>query len=216
LNTNMCCPAPLSPAQSRRDEPSQLSARDRLESVIREQHREGLMVQRKTRKRKHKVGIYTMVTPQVYGFPSPVTRDIRHWWIRWDSVPERTDLHTTDVFVHQSLGNPFLLRRQYMSEGWNTYVVLQDITHKGPTTAIAIGYPKEWASQSSQLSRWGADVILRLHVDICRINGKLASYPHVEPDPEYNPKEHLEMYQKKNEIRGDLALQIFREFFTSS
>ena len=163
-----------------------------------------------------KVGTYVVLTPQVYGFPLPINKNITHRWVRWDTIPERTDLQSTDVFVHENLGNAFLLRKQYMSEGWNTYVILQDITHKGPTTAIAIGYPKEWSNHFSELSKWGADVILRLHVDICRINGKLASYPHVEPDPEYNPKEHLEMYQKKNEIRGALALQIFREFFTCS
>jgi hypothetical protein len=59
-------------------------------------------------------------------------------------------------------------------------------------------------------------MILRLHVDICRLHGKLVSQPHVEPDPEYNPKEHWDMYRKKNEIRGAVALQILREFFTSS
>jgi len=163
-----------------------------------------------------KVGAYAVLTPRVYGFPLPINKNITHWWVRWDKIPERTDLQSTDVFVHENLGNAFLLRKQYMSEGWNTYVIMQDITHKGPTTAIAIGYPKEWSNHSSELSKWGTEVILRLHVDICRINGKLASYPHVEPDPEYNPKEHLEMYQKKNEIRGALALQIFREFFTCS
>jgi hypothetical protein len=139
-----------------------------------------------------------------------------HRWVRWDDISEMTDLKSTDVFLHENLSNAFLLRKQYLSEGWNTYVILQDITHNGPTAAIAIGYPKEWPNHLSELSKWGADVILRLHVDICGINGRLASYPHVEPDPEYNPKEHLEMYQKKNEIRGALALQIFREFFTCS
>ena len=141
---------------------------------------------------------------QIYVFPLPV---------RWDTVPERTDLPGTDVFVHENLGNAFLLRKQYVSEGWKTNVVLQGTSHKGPTTSIAIGHPKEWPDQSRELSRWGTDVILRLHVDICRIQGKLASCPHIEPDPEYNLKEHLDMYRKSNEIRGPIALQILREFF---
>jgi hypothetical protein len=68
-------------------------------------------------------------------------------------------------------------------------------------------------SSFGELSKWGENVILRLHVDVCMFNGKLASQPHVEADPEYTAKEHLDMWRKKNEIRGSLAVQIFQEFF---
>jgi hypothetical protein len=147
-----------------------------------------------------------------YGFPLPIVGNIRHWWIRWDRVPEKTNVNTTDILFHD-VTNPFLLRKQYLSQGWNTAVIMQDATHDGPTTAMAIGYPKEWPNAASELSKWGDNVILRLHVDVCTLQGKLVSQPHVEPDPEYNAKEHLDMWRKKNEIRGSLAVQILQEFF---
>jgi hypothetical protein len=135
--------------------------------------------------------------------------------MRWKNVPERTDLQASDIHTHD-VTNAFLLHKQYVSEGWNTNVTLEDRSHKGPTTAIVIGRSKDWPSLSEELSRWGKGVILRLHVDIFQSLGKLVSYPHVEPDPETNPKEHLDMWRKKNEIRGVIAVRIFREFFTSS
>jgi hypothetical protein len=147
-----------------------------------------------------------------YGFPIPVVGQIRHWWIRWDRVPEKPNVNAADVLLHD-VTNPFLLRKQYLSQGWNTTVILQDATHDGPTTAMAIGYPKEWPNALGELSKWGENVILRLHVDICMFQHKLVSQPHVEPDPEYNTKEHLDMWRKKDEIRGSLAVQILQEFF---
>jgi len=147
-----------------------------------------------------------------YGFPIPIVGYVRHWWIRWDRVPEKPNVNTVDVLLHD-VTNPFLLRKQYLSQGWNTTVILQDVTHDGPTTAMAIGYPKEWPNALGELSKWGENVILRLHVDVCMFQGKLVGQPHVEPDPEYNAKEHLDMWRKKDEIRGSLAVQILQEFF---
>ena len=149
-----------------------------------------------------------------YGFPIPIVGHIRHWWIRWDRIPEKPNVNTIDVLLH-NVTNPFLLRKQYLSQGWNTTVILQDVTHDGPTTAIAIGYPKDWPDAFDEISKWGESVILRLHVDVFMLQGKLASQPHIEPDPEYNAKEHLDMWRKKNETRGSIAVQILQEFFKS-
>ena len=160
------------------------------------------------KKRKRRVVPRALATPKI-------ARGIRLWQMRWRSVPEKTDLQASDIHAHE-LTNAFLLRKQYVSEGWNTNVTFEDVSHKGPTTAIAIGSSKDWPSLSEVLSRWGKETILRLHVDIFQSYGKLVSYPHVEPDPETNPKQHLDMWRKKNEIRGTTAVRIFREFFTSS
>jgi hypothetical protein len=167
-------------------------------------------------RRAPRAAVYAVAAPRIYGFPVPIIKDIRRFWIRWNSVPEKTDLKDTDILDHGNMRSPFLLRKQYMSQGWETYVILQDATHNGPTTAIAIGSPEEWADASSDLSKWGKDVILRLHVDVCSFQGKLVSQPHVEPDPEYNAKEHLYMYRKKDEIRGAVAVQLLRAFFQST
>jgi hypothetical protein len=147
-----------------------------------------------------------------FSFPFQIGDYIRDRWIRWGSVPEKTDLNPENVLTHD-VANPFLLRQQYSSQGWNTAVIMQDVTHGGPTTAIAIGYPVAWPNAMSDLSKWGNEVILRLHVDVCKFGGKLVSQPHVEPDPEYNPKEHMDMWSSKNEIRGPLAVQMLQEFF---
>jgi hypothetical protein len=64
-----------------------------------------------------------------------------------------------------------------------------------------------------ELARWGDDVVLRTHVDVCWFHRKLVSVPHVEPDPACNPREHLAMYENHDEIRGSLAVKIFKRFF---
>jgi hypothetical protein len=45
------------------------------------------------------------------------------------------------------------------------------------------------------------------------MTGKLVSQPNVEPDPKYNPKEHLVMWKNEDEVRGPTAVQILRDFF---
>ena len=80
---------------------------------------------------------------------------------------------------------------------------------------MAIGYPKEWPNALGELSKWGDNVILRLHVDVCTLQGKLVSQPHVEPDPEYNAKEHLDMWRKKNACFASSFLTLLRFVFNS-
>lgn len=46
-----------------------------------------------------------------------------------------------------------------------------------------------------------------------RNKGKLASWPHLEPDPKYELEKHIEMYLAKNEIRGEPALAVFGQFY---
>lgn len=59
----------------------------------------------------------------------------------------------------------------------------------------------------------GASVVLRLHVDIVRNKGKLASWLHLEPDPKYEPEKHIERYLAKNDIRGETVVGVFGQFY---
>lgn len=43
-----------------------------------------------------------------------------------------------------------------------------------------------------------------------RNKGRLTSWPHLEPDPKYEPEKHIEMYLAKNEIP---CVAIFRVYF---
>jgi hypothetical protein len=135
-------------------------------------------------------------------------------WVRpeWPWAPERLNLNPQDVYTHleTDLGS---LRYRYSCLGWNTNVVFQDINHDGPTAARRSGFPAMYPEDEFDLSRWGDDVVLRLHVDVCWYRGGLVSSPHVEPDPRSNWQEHLAMYENHDEIRGPLAVRIFRRFF---
>lgn len=135
-------------------------------------------------------------------------------WVypRWSSAPQRSNLNVQDVYVHSEadLGS---LRYRYSSLGWDTFVILQDVTHDGPTAAHRSGFPRMYPEDEIELARWGDDVVLRTHVDVCWFHRKLVSVPHVEPDPACNPREHLAMYENHDEIRGSLAVKIFKRFF---
>lgn len=135
-------------------------------------------------------------------------------WVnpRWSSAPERTNLNTDDIFMH-SEKDLASLRGHYESLGWNTLVILQDVTHEGPTAAHRAGFPALYPQDQIELARWGDDVILRLHIDVYWYEGILVSAPHVEPDPVTNPAEHWAMYENHDEIRGPLAVNIFKRFF---
>lgn len=135
-------------------------------------------------------------------------------WVnpRWWNAPQRSNLNNEDIFVHPEtdLAN---LRRHYESVGWNTFVILQDVTHDGPTAAHRAGFPALYPQDQIELARWGDDVILRLHIDVYSYNGRLVSAPHVEPDPVTNMAEHLAMYENHDEIRGPLAVSMFTNFY---
>ena len=132
--------------------------------------------------------------------------------VNWDNVPVRDDLPFDQIFIHR-ITTPLQLRASYQNQGWNTDVILQSPTHTGPTTAHPIGFPFNFPPFSSLLSKWGGAVVLRLHIDIVRYKGKLASWPHAEPDPKYEPEKHIEMFLAGNEIRGPEVINIFGQFY---
>ena len=132
--------------------------------------------------------------------------------VRWDNVPVRDDLRSDQIFIHR-IAKPLQVRDSYEKQRWNTDVILQSPTHNGPTTAHPIGFPFNFPSVSQLFSKWGDVVILRLHVDIVRYKGKLASWPHAEPDPKYEPEKHIEMFLAGNEIRGPEVISIFGQFY---
>ena len=132
--------------------------------------------------------------------------------ISWDSLPERSDVRSDEIFIHR-LSRLLEIKKAYETLGWNTTVILQNPTHKGPTTAKPIGFPYNFPADRISLSRWGNQIVLRLHVDLCRYYGKIVSWPHAEPDPKYEPEKHWEMFLAKNELRGPMILSIFGLFY---
>ena len=108
------------------------------------------------------------------------------------------------------------LRDQYRDAGFATRVILQDPrSHRGPTTACTIGFPtnlprKLWSERLRLYKRF----VCRVHVDIITAkDGYLWSKPHVEPDPVFHWKEHLEYSTVKHlDIRGPPAVRILRYF----
>jgi hypothetical protein len=141
-----------------------------------------------------------------------VKAEIQPRTVNWDSVPTRDDLKPHQIFIHR-ISHPQALKRTYDGQGWDTEVVLQSPSHDGPTAAKPIGFPFNFNPFTQLFSRWGAIVVLRLHVDIVRNKGKLASWPHLEPDPKYELEKHIEMYLAKNEIRGEPVLAVFGQFY---
>jgi hypothetical protein len=135
--------------------------------------------------------------------------------INWDNLPERSDLRSDEIFIHRLNRLPDI-RKRYEDLGWNTTVILQDPRHKGPTTAKPIGFPYNFPEHQVPLSRWGSQVVLRLHVDLCRYYGKIVSWPHAEPDAKYETEKHFEMFLAQNELRGPIILSIFGLFYHES
>ena len=135
--------------------------------------------------------------------------------IGWDNLPERSDLRSDEIFIHRLTRLPDI-RKTYEALEWNTTAILQNPTHKGPTTAKPVGFPHNFPEYRVPLSRWGDEVVLRLHVDLCRYLGKIVSWPHTEPDPKYEPEKHWEMFLAKNELRGPMVLSIFGLFYNES
>jgi len=133
--------------------------------------------------------------------------------VDWNRVPTRDDLKPDQIFIHR-ISDPQALKTSYNRKGWDTEVVLQSPSHDGPTAAKPIGFPFNFVPFTQVFSRWGPSVVLRLHVDIVRNKGKLASWPHLEPDPKYELEKHIQMYLAKNEIRGEPVISVFGQFYS--
>ena len=132
--------------------------------------------------------------------------------VSWDSAPNRDDLPSDQIFIHR-ISDLQALKKSYQSQGWNTEVILQSPSHKGPTTAKPVGFPYNFAPMTQLFSRWGEVLVLRLHIDVIRYKGRLASWPHAEPDPKYEPEKHIEMFVAKNEIRGESVVSVLGQFY---
>lgn len=141
--------------------------------------------------------------------------EIRARTISWDNLPERSDLRSDEIFIHRLIRLPDV-EKAYEAQGWNVTVILQSPTHTGPAAAKPIGFPYNFPHYRVPLSRWGEQVVLRLHVDLYRYYGKIVSWSHAEPDPKYEPEKHWEMFLAKNELRGPMILSIFGSFFHES
>jgi hypothetical protein len=110
------------------------------------------------------------------------------------------------------------VRDQYRDAGFATRVILQDPrTHKGPTVACTIGFPTGlpqdlWTDSLRIFKRF----VCRIHVDVASAsNGDIWSIPHVEPDPIFHWKEHIEYSTVKHlELKGAPAVRILKHFLT--
>ena len=148
----------------------------------------------------------------------PITiprEEIRVRTISWETLPERSALKSDEIFVHRLTRLPDV-KKTYETQGWDTTVILQSPTHIGPTAAKPIGFPYNFPEYRVPLSRWSDRVVLRLHVDLCRYYGKVVSWAHLEPDPEYDPEKHWETFLANNELRGPMTLSIFGLFYRES
>jgi hypothetical protein len=141
-----------------------------------------------------------------------VRAEIQPRAVSWDSAPDRDDLPSDQIFIHR-ISDLQALKKSYQSQGWNTDVILQSPSHKGPTTAKPVGFPFNFTLFTQLFSRWGEVVVLRLHIDVIRYKGRLASWPHAEPDPKYEPEKHIEMFIAKNEIRGEPVVSVLGQFY---
>ena len=148
--------------------------------------------------------------------PGQISREeIRARSTSWDSLPERTALRSDEIFIHRLSRLPDI-KKAYEAQGWDVTVILQSPTHIGPTAAKPIGFPYNFPEQRVLLSRWGNQVVLRLHVDLYRYYGRIVSWPHAEPDPKYEPEKHWEMFLANNELRGPMVTSIFGLFYHDS
>jgi len=141
-----------------------------------------------------------------------VRAEIQPRAVSWDSAPNRDDLPSDQIFIHR-ISDLQALKKSYQSQAWNTEVILQSPSHKGPTTAKPVGFPFNFTPFTQLFSRWGDVVVLRLHIDVIRYKGRLASWPHAEPDPKYELEKHIEMFIAKNEIRGEPVVSVLGQFY---
>ncbi len=108
------------------------------------------------------------------------------------------------------------VRGRYRDAGFATRIILQDPTsHQGPTTACTIGFltslPRNlWANDLRVFKRF----VCRVHADLASLpNGMIVSVPHIEPDPIFHWKEHLEYAAiRHKEVKGPPAVKILHYF----
>ncbi len=174
-----------------------------------------------------------------YQFTLTVTRRIVNQTIKWDSVPKflpiklksafeephtfalgigtsrETILSLSDCLNHKTKVIA-RVRDQYRNAGFATRVILQDPrSHRGPTVACTIGFPTNlplnlWTNELRIFKRF----VCRLHVDIASApDGDICSIPHVEPDPIFHWKEHVQYSTLKHlEVKGRPAVRILTHF----
>jgi hypothetical protein len=167
------------------------------------------------------------------------TRPIVNQTIKWDNVPKfipiklkgafeephtfalktapprETILSPGDYFNHKTKVVA-KVRDQYRDAGFATRVILQDPrSHRGPTVACTIGFPTNlpanlWTNELRIFKRF----VCRLHADIASApDGDICSIPHVEPDPIFHWKEHVEYSTLKHlEVKGRSAVRILSHF----
>ena len=141
--------------------------------------------------------------------------EIRARSISWNTLSERSALRSDEIFIHK-LTRLLDIKKAYEAQGWDTTGILQSPTHVGPTVAKPIGFPYNFPEYRVPLSRWSDRIVLRLHADVCRYYGKIVSWPHLEPDPRYEPEKHWEMFLANNELRGPVVISIFALFYHES
>ena len=144
-------------------------------------------------------------------------------------IQAKIKMPTSLVFFQNKLINPAdaldhktkilaKVRDQYRDAGFATTVVLQDpFTHHGPTTACTIGFPTNLPSKLWTLSlRIFKRFVCRVHIDIVTgDNGNVWSIPHVEPDPVFHWREHIEYSTIKHlDVRGPVAVAILKYFLS--
>ena len=102
------------------------------------------------------------------------------------------------------------LHKFYNRIGFDTDVLTQSHAHEEPTAARPIGFPFNF--EYEDFYRWGERAILRLHVSFYYMGKYAVAVPHVEPDPMYNPLEHITMYQSGDAVMGIEATKTLRHF----
>ena len=166
---------------------------------------------------------------------APAFGPSENYWVPKTKIEERLAMHarmarpTSLAFLQKKLLNPtdgldhetkilFKVRDEYRDAGFATRVILQDPrTHHGPTTACTIGFPTNLPSELWTLSlRIFKRFVCRVHIDIVTDdNGNLWSIPHVEPDPVFHWREHIEYSTIKHlDVRGPVAVAILRHFLS--
>lgn len=100
------------------------------------------------------------------------------------------------------------IRSHFEQLGFDVEVLLQSHSHKEPTAAKAIGFYWNWPTYP-ELQRWG-NCVLRVHIGIYCVGDNPYAVPHLEPDALLAPREHMDMVRKKNDIRGQAAVEVLQ------
>jgi hypothetical protein len=106
------------------------------------------------------------------------------------------------------------LKDKLFKYGFNTDVLLQSHEHPEPTAELCIGVPRNFPMfrEKEQLSKWGNDIVLRIHLGIFKQGSDLVSVPHIEPDPKFCPLEHMMMFMRNDAEYDEVACVLFQAF----